>query len=1324
MSSRFTLEDDSSSSPPAISLLSNGRYTVLLTEAGSGYGSVDGMDVTRWREDTTCDSGGEYFYIRDLETGQVWSAGRQPLGRSTDEDAADLRPDHATLWRRDGEIETRYEIAVVPDANADVRRITLTNHGSRRRTLSITSYLEVALSPRRADQAHPAFAKLFLETMWLPETAALLCRRRPRARDQQPVWAVHVLADPKDISSTLGDVEYETDRARFLGRGRSTANPLALQSSAPLSGTVGPVLDPVFSLRRRIQLAPNASTELACTTAASWDLEEAQLLAARFHDLRAVNRVLEMAVSHGHAQMAAMGLTLEDAILYQRLAAYVIFTSPSFRSPASVAANHLGQAGLWPHAISGDLPIVLLRIADESGLELARQVLHAHRYWRNCGLSADLVLLNDGGAALLDRLQDLLQSDPTGEHANEPGGVFLRETAALSVEGATLLEAAARVILRDGRSLTEQLSKTSAPRRLNDSLRETRNLLGTVPRHTTGSGRSASADDQMESVREHLLFDNGLGGFTPDGREYVIRVRGSERPPAPWSNVIANPDFGCLVTEAGGGYTWAGNSQMNRLTPWSNDPVSDPPGEVVYLRDEETGEFWTPTPAPCGDKIMTFVRHGQGYSRFTRTSHGIEQDLLVLVAPSAPVKLFHLLVRNLGDLPRHLSATFYAEWVVGIQRDQAPLQVVCTADQESGALFATNAWAGEFAGRIAFADVGRRPRWFATDRAEFLGRYGTAASPAALNRARLSCRADGLADPCAAIMTDLELGPGGTNEIVFILGQAESPEEARRLVSAYSEPRRAQATLTEVHALWDRILGAVQIRTPDAALDLMMNRWLLYQTLACRMWGRSGFYQSGGAFGFRDQLQDAMALVYGAPQEARAQILRAAARQFEEGDVQHWWHPPAGRGVRTRITDDLYFLPLVTSHYVGVTGDAAILEEQVPFLRAPTLRPDQEENYLLPEVSEQTASVYEHCGRALDYGLKLGPHSLPLMGTGDWNDGMNKVGAEGKGESVWNGWFMLTTLRDFAALAEDRRDASRAEWCRERAEALRAALEEHAWDGRWYRRAYFDDGTPLGSASNDECQIDSIAQSWAVISGVGDPVRTRLAMEAVQQRLVSDANRLILLFDPPFDRGVLEPGYIKGYVPGIRENGGQYTHAATWVVLATALLGQGERATELYALLNPIRHAESSDDVARYKVEPYVVAADVYGAPPHTGRGGWTWYTGSASWLYRVGLETILGFQLHGSHLKIEPCIPPKWPSYEITYRHGSAIYHVVVDNAVGTGRGVSSVTLDGQPVPTGAINLASDGQRHEVRVAISGDIATGNRASRHRSHDGGQASD
>jgi cellobiose phosphorylase len=803
-----------------------------------------------------------------------------------------------------------------------------------------------------------------------------------------------------------------------------------------------------------------------------------------------------------------------------------------------------------------------------------------------------------------------------------------------------------------------------------------------------------------------LQFWNGFGGFTADGREYVISIDGAAPggpvlPPAPWTNVLANPVFGCLVTEGGLGYSWAGNSQMNRLTPWSNDPTSDPPSEAIYLRDEVTGDVWSPTPLPLGPRAMVTVRHGQGYTRYSHESHDLDQEVLVFVPADDPVKVVCLTLRNCSNRDRKLSATYYADWVLGTVRENAPLQVVCERDPETGAVLARNAWAGLFAEKIAFLASVPSPKSVTADRTEFLGRDGSASSPAALGRVGLSGHVGSALDPCAVVMTEIVLAPGQTKEIVFVLGQADNRDEVRRLIDQYSAANQTKEALIKVQADWDHLLSAVQVATPDAGMDLMLNRWLLYQVLACRIWARSALYQSGGAFGFRDQLQDVMALVYSAPAEARAQILRSAARQFEEGDVQHWWHPPSGIGVRTRITDDLFFLPLVVHHYVSTTGDTAILDEVVPFLKSPVLRDDQEEDFNLPAVSEQSGTVYEHCVRALEHGFRLGAHGLPLMGTGDWNDGMNKVGAHGKGESVWNGWFFVTVLRAFAGLAEKRGPRDNANWCRERAEQLRASLESNAWDGAWYRRAYFDDGTPLGSSQNDECQIDAIPQAWAVISGVANPARAQSAMAAVQERLVRVSDKLIQLFDPPFDKGALQPGYIKGYVPGIRENGGQYTHAATWVVMATALQGRGDRALQLWNLINPVYHATTPAEVEHYKVEPYVVCADVYGAPPHTGRGGWTWYTGSASWLYRVALETILGFRLEGDALRFEPCIPPNWPGFELVYRYRSTTYRISVDNSAGAGRGVRSVRLDGQALANGRVPLSDDQKTHMVRVEL-----------------------
>jgi cellobiose phosphorylase len=839
-----------------------------------------------------------------------------------------------------------------------------------------------------------------------------------------------------------------------------------------------------------------------------------------------------------------------------------------------------------------------------------------------------------------------------------------------------------------------------------------------------GDGKRASTN---------LLFANSRGGFSRDGREYVIQVAetattGSQPgipsprhpfvpsqplPPAPWINVVSNPSFGFLVSESGSGYTWAGNSQTNRLTPWNNDPVSDAPGEVIYLRDEASDEVWSPTPLPLGIPAAFVVRHGQGYSVFEHTSRGLGHELTLFAPPDDPVKLTCLKLINVGRETRRLVITFYAEWVLGTVRDQAPMNVVTEIEPASGALLARNAFNTDFGSRVAFADVNLRPRTYTADRTEFLGRNGSVHAPAAIQGAALSGAVGAGLDPCAAIQTRLLLRPGEEKEIVFFLGQAGSHEEVQQLLERYrtasssssrERPRadgKVKAALAEARECWERVLSAVQVRTPNPALDLLVNRWLPYQVLGCRFWGRSAFYQSGGAYGFRDQLLDAMALVHGAPQEVRAHLLRAASRQFPEGDVQHWWHPPAGGGVRTRFSDDFLWLPYAVSHYVVTTGDFDVLKERIPFLRAPLLKQDQEEDYRVPDVSEEGASLYEHCVRAIENGLRFGRHGLPLMGSGDWNDGMNRVGHGGQGESVWNSWFLLSILPSFSNLALGFGDSERAERYRAQAERLHRVIEEHAWDGRWYKRAWFDDGTPLGSAANDECRIDSLAQSWAVISGAADPNRARSAMQAVEEFLIRDKDKVILLFTPPFDKGRLEPGYIKGYVPGIRENGGQYTHAAIWVVQAIALLGQHDRAMELFDLLNPIHHASSPQDVERYRVEPYVVAADIYGEPPHTGRGGWTWYTGSAGWLYRLALETLLGLQVRGNKLTLQPHIPGSWHNYEIIYRYRSAMYHIHVENLTGVEPGIQRARLDGRDLKESVIELADDGKRHEVQVVI-----------------------
>jgi cyclic beta-1,2-glucan synthetase len=1292
MSRRLTTADTPA---PRTHLLSNGQYSVLVTNAGTGSSSWQGTLLTRWRPDPTRDPWGQFVYLRDLSDGRVWSAGFQPVCRAPDWYEVIYAVDKATFRRRDGDIETHLEIAVSPENNAEVRQMTAINHGTRARGLELTSYAEIALAPLAADLAHPAFSKLFIQTEFLAGHNALLAMRRPRSADQEPLWLAHVLALERPGA---GAPEYETDRARFLGRGRTPRAPAALEPGARLSQTTGPVLDPIVSLRRRLRLGPGQATWLAFSTALARTRDEAVALADQYHDPRGVLRALELAWAHSQVALRHLHLSPGEAHLFQRLASPLLYPDPQRRAPEGVlAANRQGQPGLWRYGISGDHPIVLARLTEAEHTGLVRELLLAHEFWRLKGLTVDLVLLNEHPASYLDavheQLQGLLAASPSHGRLNKPGGIFLLRGPQLPEEDRVLLQAAAALLLHGERgSLARQVEVAEPALRLPDQLR-------VVGRGVWGA-EEARPRSTPRAPHLALRFGNGFGGFSPDGREYVIDLAPGRWTPAPWSNVIANPAFGFLVTESGSGYTWSENSRENKLTPWSNDPVADPPAEALYLRDEDTGELWSPTPLPLRDAAPYRVRHGQGYSRFEHQAGGISLELVLAVAPAEPVKFLRLRLRNDSGRPRRLSATCYAEWVLGVSREHTQLHVWTEVDEETGALLARNPYNLDFGHRVAFLHVVGRPRTLTGDRREFFGRNGGWERPAALTRVGLSGRTGAGLDPCGAVQTKLALAPRAEAEVIFLLGQADNLSEVRALVERYSRPEAVDNTLAETRAFWDELLGAVQVKTPDPALDLLVNRWLLYQVLSCRVWGRSALYQAGGAYGFRDQLQDVMVLVYSQPRLAREHLVRAAGRQYEAGDVQHWWHPPRGRGIRTRFADDYLWLPFVTCHYVETTGDHGILDEPVPYLRAPPLEPDEEERYELPEVSARSGPLYEHCLRALEHGFRFGPHGLPLMGCGDWNDGLNKVGVQGKGESVWVGWFLLAILERFTPLMEAHGDAERTAFYRARAEELRRAIEEHAWDGDWYRRAYFDDGTPLGSAQNDECQIDSLAQSWAVLAG-GDPERARRAMRAVEERLIRRDDRLVLLFTPPFDRSPLNPGYVKGYLPGVRENGGQYTHAALWVVQAFARLGEGDRAMALWNLLNPIHHGDTKRAEAVYKVEPYVVAADLYSRPPHTGRGGWTWYTGSAAWMYRVALEALLGFRLAGDRLRLDPCIPADWPGFEVTYRRGQTTTHVVVENPDKVQCGVVGVVCDGQKLASGVIPLSDDGGTHEVRVRL-----------------------
>jgi cyclic beta-1,2-glucan synthetase len=1284
---------------PRTHLLGNGRYSVMLTAAGAGYSRWRDLAVTRFREDVTRDCWGSFVFFRDMQSGDVWSAGYQASGVEPDSYEVLFSEDRAEVLRRDGAIASRLEVVVSPEDDAEVRRVSLTNHGLRPREIELTSYAEVVLAPPAADLAHPVFMNLFVETEFVATLEALLASRRPRAEGDPRPWAAHVVAVHGE---TVGAVQFETDRLRFIGRGRGVRTPMSVVDGRPLSNTAGAVLDPIFSLRRRMRLLPGTTVRVTFSTLVAPSREAALDLADKYRDPAVFERAATMAWTQAQMHLRHLGIPADEANLFQRLANRLLFADPSLRPGAEVLQrNTSGPSVLWGHAISGDLPILLVRIDDPDDAGIVRQLLRAHEYCRGKGLAVDLVILNEKAPgygqdlqAVLETLARTAQARHHDEGPEPHGNAVILRSEQVTPETRGALLAAARVVLqaRNG-TLGEQIVR----RDRTDEKRAPRARRPAAP----------PQPDETAPPRLDLELWNGLGGFDAGGTEYVTVLGEGQWTPAPWINVIANAGFGFQVSESGAGYTWAANSRENQLTPWSNDPVSDPSGEALYVRDEESGVLWGPTVLPIREEAWPYVaRHGQGYSRFEHAAHGVALELLQFVPVADPIKISRLTIVNRDDRPRRLSVTAYAEWVLGSSRGAMAPFVATEIDAATGAMLARNSWNEELGGCVAFADLrGRQSAWTG-DRSEFLGRNGAPDHPAALERLdhRLSGRVGAALDPCCALQATVELRPGDRTEVVFLLGQGTGVEEARELVRRY-RTADLDAALAEVTRTWDDVAGALQVKTPDRSMDLLLNRWLIYQTLSCRFWARSAFYQAGGAYGFRDQLQDVMALTTARRDIAREHILRCAGRQFVEGDVQHWWHPPSGRGVRTHISDDLLWLPYVTLHYVEVTGERELLDAEVQFIEGPPVPEGKDDAYYVPAASQQRGSLYEHCARALDLRLAVGIHGLPLIGTGDWNDGMNRVGREGKGESVWLGWFLHTLLWEFAAIAEARGEKERAARWRAHVTALKTALEAHGWDGDWYRRGYFDDGTPLGSASNAECRIDSIAQSWAVLSGAADKPRAARAMAAVEEYLVRPGDGLVLLFTPPFDRAPMDPGYIKGYLPGVRENGGQYTHAAIWCILAFAALGEGDKAGWLFSILNPVNHASTRAGIQRYKVEPYVAAADIYAEANHIGRGGWTWYTGSAGWMYRAGVQWILGVRLRGTVLSIDPAIPRAWPAYEITFRYHSARYSVNVENPRGATRGVTHAELDGAGLPVSAngvadVPLVKDGD-HQIRIVL-----------------------
>ncbi|MDA3821856.1 MAG: hypothetical protein PF450_04485, partial [Bacteroidales bacterium] len=1212
---------------PEIQLLSNGRYKVMVTNSGGGYSSWNDLSLTRWREDSTCDNSGSFCYIQDVESREFWSTSYQPTLKKPDNYEVIFSEGKAEFRRSDKGIESYVSIVVSPEDDIELRRTRITNRSKKSRVIEITTYSEVVLATQASDELHPAFGNLFVQTEINHDLNAILCHRRPRSASEETPWFFHLVVL---YGAEASEISYETDRSAFIGRWNSIVDPSAMNQNESLSGSEGSVLDPIVSIRYRVILKPDESATFDIVSGIGECRNDALHLIEKYHDRRLANRVFDLAWTHSQVVLRQLNAREEDAQIYSRLGGSIIFSHSTLRAESGlISLNNQGQSGLWGYSISGDVPIVLLKIENNNNINLVRQMIQAHKYWRLKGLIVDLVIWNEeytGYRQLLhDQIVDLLSTGAEKQTSDGPGSIFVRSTDQISDEDKILIQSAAHIIISDSwGTLSEQINRKVR-------------TIKTLPKLNILRQSRKELPSKPALPRPDLLFYNGLGGFTTDGKEYIITPTENQVPPAPWVNIIANNNFGTVISESGMSYTWAENAHEYRLTPWSNDPVCDSEGEAFYIRDEERGHFWSPMPLPCQGKTPYVTRHGFGYSVFEHTERDIKSEAWVYVSLDSNVKFTVIKLRNLSERTRKISLTGYTEWVLGDIRSKTAMHVVTELDPASGALFARNGYSTDFPGRVAFFDTDEEKRSVCGDRSEFIGRNGTMGNPDAMTNSSLSGKIGAALDPCAAIQVPVFLEIGEEKEIVFRLGVGHNADDASALVRRFRGTYAARGALEDVWQFWKQTLEKVQIETPDSSLNILTNGWLLYQTLACRIWARSGFYQSGGAFGFRDQLQDVMALVHVKPDLLREHILLYASRQFTDGDVQHWWHPPSGRGVRTHCSDDYLWLPAAVTRYVITTGDTGILDEKISYLTGRILQKEDESYYDLPGITKDTATLYEHCKKAISNGENYGVHGLPLIGSGDWNDGMNTVGEEGKGESVWLGFFFYEILTSFSKIANIKKDEDFSLHCISEAAELVKNLDNNGWDGEWYKRAYCDNGTALGSSKNDECRIDSIAQSWSVLSGAGKKDKTVKALNALDKYLVKRDHNLIQLLDPPFDKSDLNPGYIQGYVPGVRENGGQYTHAAVWAAMAFAKIGDNKRAWELTTMINPINHGATEEKVAVYKVEPYVMAADIYSCEPHTGRGGWTWYTGSAGWMYRLIFESILGLRLEIDKLYIEP---------------------------------------------------------------------------------------
>jgi len=1252
---------------PKTHILTNGSYSTMLTDRGLGYSKYKNIFISRWRNDYISSIYGNIFYIKDVRDNKVWSSTYFPNITIPDSYSVTFAGDKAKFVRKDGNIETHQEVVVSPEDNVEIRRITLINHDDKEKEFEITSYFELINGDLMGDIAHRAYSNLFVETFYDDEI--ILANRRKRRKEEKNTWVFNTSTVEGE---SIGRMEYETDRAEFISRGRNLENPRAVTESLPLSGKIGAVLDPVMAIRRRVRLQAGESIKVSFVLGVADNKGDAIELGKKYLGNESIQRAFRMALTRSQVENSYFNFSAKEVDLYEEMMSYLIFNKTFKRVQLS---ENSGRKGLWSNGISGDIPIILLNIEKSADIGILYELLKAHEYYKAKNLSVDLVIMNNEETQydepVWNELNELIMKSHLRDIKNISGGVYLLKKSALSNQERESIIASAEIILDASKgTLGEQVERIE------------------VQSYSNKKEYTEFVEYEKRDLdREELELFNGIGGIDKKTNEYVIRFNKNQRTPLPWSNILANKEFGSIITENGGGFTFVENSHECRLTPWSNDSVLDDTGEQIYIRNEENGKIFTPYMGKEEKELE--VRYGKGYGKYISIEQGVKQELLVFVPKEKNIKLSKLSLNNLIDKKRKFSIFYYIQPLMGesLHRDKKYVEVRYDDDK----IIFKNTFNTDFKENIGYIFSSEKLKSYILSKNDFVGK-GSIEEPEALKAEKL-LEINDESDNVAVLQIELELEAYENKEIVFALGCEKKIEDIERNKEKYSDINEVNRSFEEVKSYYNEI-NRIKIKTPDESMNYLFNEWLVYQALTSRIYAKSAFYQSGGATGFRDQLQDILPFIYLDEDLSRNQIIYQAKHQFREGDVLHWWHKEGRKGIRTKFSDDKLWLPYVVSEYLLITGKFDLLDEEVEYVEGDILEEHEEEKYMEFNYTTEKESIYQHCVNAIEISLRFGEHGLPLIGSGDWNDGMNQIGHKGKGESVWLGWFLYDILVRFSAIMKDRGDNENAERYSQIASKLAESLNKNAWDGKWYKRAYFDDGRALGSIENDECKIDSISQSWAVISGAGEKEKVINAIKSVENYLIDRENKIVKLLTPAFVNTELEPGYIKGYLAGIRENGGQYTHAAVWLGIAYAILNEGEKAYEIERLLNPLNHTLDLSNVNKYKLEPYVMPADIYSNEKVLGRGGWSWYTGAASWMYRFVIEYIIGIKKRGEKIILEPCLPEFWNEIEVEYRYFNSLYKIKAYNY-----DKNEMIVDGTLTTGNMVELVNDGGIHFVEI-------------------------